>query len=37
MVVDRSAKYVEEITKEKDPKGPNAINACFNQVAKEAN
>ena len=36
MVVDSSAKYAKEITKEKDPKGPNAINTCFNQVTKQA-
>ena len=35
--MDNSAKYAKEITKEKDPKGPYAINTCFNQVTKLAN
>ena len=34
MVVDSSVKYVKQITKEKDPKGPYAINTCFNQSNK---
>ena len=37
MVIDSSAKYAKEITKEKDPKGPYAINKFFNQVTKQAN
>ena len=38
VIVDRSANYVKkDITKEKDPKGPYAINTCLNQVTKQAN
>ena len=36
MVVDSSANYAKEITKEKDPKGPYAINTFNNQVTKQA-
>ena len=32
MVVDSSAKYTKEITKEKDPKGPNAINTLLTKL-----
>ena len=37
MAVDSSAKYAKDITKERDPKDPDAINTCFNQVTNEAN
>ena len=37
MVVDSSVKYAKEITKETDPKGPYAINTCFNYLTKQAN
>ena len=35
MVIDSSANYAKEITKEKGPLGPYAINTCFNQVPKQ--
>ena len=35
MVVDSSAKYAKEITKERNPKGPYAVYTCFNQVIKQ--
>ena len=30
-------KYAKEITKEKEPKGPHAINTCFKQITNQAN